>query len=404
MVLDPRADALRHDVRAHFESETVPLLAALVEQPSCSREPDDVEACFALLDAAAQRSGLVVERHPDPRGQYAAHRVYRTAATGPHDRALALVGHLDTVFPQKLGFFGFRRDGDAARGPGVLDMKSGLTSVLTALDALGRVDPAARARLEARFVVVSDEEVGSPSSAPLLARLAPLTTEALVFEAGRKEDLLVTRRKGSGLYTVTAHGRAAHAGNRHAEGVSAIWALSVLVPRIEGLTDYARGTTASVGLIEGGTAKNTVPDLARLHLDARFTSLAETARFEAALRELVLHPFDGVPASIAPSKLHAARFELEGGVGRPPMEPVAGTGALLARYGTLASICGLGSGEAAMQGGGSDANLLAAAGVPTLDGLGPWGEFFHETREWCSLESLQRRTEALALFLALAAG
>jgi glutamate carboxypeptidase len=276
--------------------------------------------------------------------------------------------------------------------------------VIAALDALGRVDPVARARLRARFVVVSDEEVGSPSSAPLFARLAPLTSEALVFEAGRKQDLLVTRRKGSGLYTVTARGRAAHAGNRHEDGVSAIWALSVLVPRLEGLTDYARGTTASVGLIEGGTAKNTVPELARLHLDARFTSLDETARFEAALRDIVAHPFEGVPGSIAPSKLHAARFELEGGVCRPPMEPVAATGALLARYGALASRCGLGSGEAAMQGGGSDANLLAAAGVPTLDGLGPWGEFFHETREWCSLESLQRRTEALALFLALAAG
>jgi glutamate carboxypeptidase len=402
--LDPRAEALRERVRARFETDAVPLLTRLVEQPSCTRERDDVEACFALLDEAAGRSGLVVERHPDPAGLYAAHRVYRTSATAAGDRALALVGHLDTVFPRKLGFFGFRREGDVARGPGVLDMKSGLVSVLAALDALADVDPAARARLEARFVVVSDEEVGSPSSAALFARLAPLTTEALVFEAGRRQDLLVTRRKGSGLYTVVAHGKAAHAGNRHEDGVSAIWALSLLVPRIEGLTDYARGTTASIGLIEGGTAKNTVPDRAELHLDARYGSAAETARFEAALRAIVEHPFEGLSEALAPPKLWAATFTLEGRVSRPPMEPSEATALLLGRYGEAARAAGLGSGEAPLQGGGSDANLLAAAGVPTLDGLGPWGEHFHETREWCSLSSLERRIAALAIFLAIAAG
>lgn len=105
----------------------MPLLASLVEQPSCSREPEDVEACFGLLDAAASAAGLVRERHEDPAGRFAAHRVYRTAACGQGDRALALVGHLDTVFPRAMGFVGFRREGDVAKGPGVLDMKSGLS-------------------------------------------------------------------------------------------------------------------------------------------------------------------------------------------------------------------------------------------------------------------------------------
>ncbi len=395
--------SLRAAVRDRFESEQVPLVASLVEQPSCTREAEDVEACFALLDEAAIAAGLTIERHPDPGAQYADHRVYRTAACGPDTRALALVGHLDTVFPRKLGFFGFRRDGDVARGPGVLDMKSGLTSVLAALRALEAVDPAARARLALRFVVVSDEEVGSTSSAALYARLSPLITEALVFEAGRVNDLLVTRRKGSGLFTVTAHGKAAHAGNRHQEGVSAIWALSLVIPRIEGLTDYARGVTASVGLIEGGSAKNTVPDLAAAHLDARFSTEADALAFRRALEAIVAHPFEGLGEDSAPARLRSATFTLSGGMSRPPMEPTEATLGLLSRYGAIAREVGLKSGEAPLQGGGSDGNLLAAAGVPTLDGLGPFGEYFHETREWCSLESLARRTEALAIFLAEAA-
>lgn len=395
--------ALRTAVRERFEGHQVPLLASLVDLPSCSREPADVEACFVLLDAAAARAGLIVERHADPSGRFAAHRVYRTVACGEHERALALVGHLDTVFPRAMGFFGFRREGDAAKGPGVLDMKSGLTSVLAAIEALA-IEPGLRARLKLRFVVVSDEEVGSPSSAALYRALAPLTTEALVFEAGRVADRLVTRRKGSGLFTVIAEGQAAHAGNRHAEGSSAIWALALVIPRIEQLTDYARGTTASFGLIEGGTAKNTVPDRAIAHLDARFTTMDEALAFAAALDAIVSAPFDGLSEREAPERLRRASLRIEGAVSRPPMEPTDRTLSLLERYGTIAREVGLGAGEAPLQGGGSDANLLSAAGVPTLDGLGPFGEHFHETREWCSLQSLAQRTEALAIFLADAAG
>jgi glutamate carboxypeptidase len=225
-----------------------------------------------------------------------------------------------------------------------------------------------------------------------------------VFEAGRVNDLLVTRRKGSGLFTVTAHGKAAHAGNRHQEGVSAIWALSLVIPRIEGLTDYARGVTASVGLIEGGSAKNTVPDLAAAHLDARFSTEADALAFRRALEAIVARPFEGLGEIAAPARLRGATFTLSGGMSRPPMEPTEATLGLLSRYGAIAAEVGLKSGEAPLQGGGSDGNLLAAAGVPTLDGLGPFGEYFHETREWCSLESLARRTEALAIFLSEAAG
>lgn len=396
----PDARALDAAVDAAFEPSQVPLLAALVEQPSCSRAPDDVEAAYAMFDDAAANTGLAVERVPDPAGAVAAHRVYSSPATTNDTRAIALVGHLDTVFPRAMGFSGFRREGDVARGPGVLDMKSGLTAMLYAWRALRGVWPEGARSLPLRLVVVSDEEIGSPSSCALFSSLASKTSAALVFEAGREQDRIVTRRKGGGLYSIVARGVSAHAGNRYLDGTNAIVALSLVLPRIEALSDLAMGTTVSVGLIEGGTAKNTVPDRAVAHLDARYETLGEVARLEAAMRALTSDPFAGVPDALAPARLRKAVLALEGGVTRPPMEPRAETAALLAAYADAARAVGLGADEAPLQGGGSDANLLAAHGVPCIDGLGPYGQYFHETREWCSLDSLARRTKALARYLA----
>ncbi|UJR78859.1 M20/M25/M40 family metallo-hydrolase [Sandaracinus amylolyticus] len=388
---------MRAAVRDAFERAQVPLLARLVEQSSCTREPEDVEHAARIFDEAASALGLAIAVHPDPQGRYAAHRVYTTPATRDDDRALALVGHVDTVFPRAMGFAGFVREGDVARGPGVLDMKSGLTAMLFAIGAVRAAAPDVYARLRVRAVCVSDEEVGSPSSRALFASLAPRTSAALVFEAGRRGDLIVTRRRGGGLWTITAHGRASHAGHAHAAGVSAIHAMSLIVPRLEAITDHARGLTVNVGLFTGGSAKNTVPEHAEIGIDARFESARDAAELEARLRAIVDAPFEGLRD--VPEKLSSVRFELGGGVTRPPMEASEASQALRLRYEACASRVGLGVGEAALQGGGSDANLLSAAGVPSIDGLGPWGEHFHETSEWSSLESLARRTEALALFL-----
>jgi glutamate carboxypeptidase len=241
-------------------------------------------------------------------------------------------------------------------------------------------------------------EVGSPSSNALSERLAPRTTAGLVFESGRKNDLIVTARKGGGVYTLTVHGKAAHAGNDHKAGVNAIHALALLVLRIEAMTDYSRGVTLNVGTIEGGTAKNTVPERASCQIDARFETVADSERVTAALQALCADPFAGM--SDVPERLRGVKVELTGGVTRPPMEPIAASQALRLRYEPYAAALGLQVGEARLQGGGSDANLLVALGVPCIDGLGPYGEFFHQTTEWCSLTSLRRRTAALAWFLA----
>ena len=395
-------DQLVRAVDESFEAAQVPWLRRVVDQPSHTYARDDVEAAAAIVDEQAAALGLVCERVPDPTGKFADHRVYSTPATGAGDRAVALVGHIDTVFPRKLGFLAFAREGDAIRGPGVLDMKSGISEVLFALDALRRAAPELYAGLRARVVIVSDEEVGSPSSHALYKRLAPVTTAGLVFESGRKLDKIVTARKGGGVYTITAHGKAAHAGVNHAAGVNAIHALALIVARIEGMTDYARGVTLNVGLFDGGTAKNTVPEKASIQVDARYQTLADAERVTAALFDLQREWFAGIED--VPERLKSVRVEVSGGLTRPPMEASAATGRLRLAYEPYAAAVGLQVGEAPLQGGGSDANLLVALGVPCIDGLGPFGEFFHEVQEWSSLTSLRRRTAALACYLGEHAG
>lgn len=379
-------------VDAAFESEQLEALRRLVDQPSHTYARDDVEAAATILDELAEASGLAVARHTATDPRFAAHRVYAPPTLGDDTPAIALVGHIDTVFPRSSGFLEYRRDDDVARGPGVLDMKAGLTTILFAMRALRTVrGEDAWSVSPLRFICVTDEEVGSPSSRHLYAQLAPHLREALVFEHGRAEDRVIGCRKGGGAFTVTARGRAAHAGNDHPSGINAILALSLLIPHIEALTDYDRGVTVNVGLISGGTAKNTVPAVASCVVDIRFVTKEDGDALCDAMRALATTELPGDPG---------ATFEVEGGVTRPPMERTAAIDDLRARYEVCARGVGLGGGEAPRQGGFSDANLIAAAGVPVIDGLGPAGAGAHSHDEWCDLVSLNKRTKALARFLA----
>lgn len=388
------AQDLKQAVDAAFESEQLTALQRLVDQPSHTHASDDVEAAALILDELAAEVGLDAQRHDAGDERFADHRVYSSEAARNDQAALALVGHIDTVFPRSSGFLHYSREDDVARGPGVLDMKSGLTTILFGLRAVRDVvgDESYR-RLPVRFLCVTDEEVGSPTSRHLYEKLADQLSRALVFEKGRDEDRIITCRKGGGTFRVGVEGRAAHAGNHHDEGLNAIHALALIIPRLEAMTDYDLGTTINVGLIEGGTAKNTVPQHASCTIDARFIAAQDAQAFQDRLQAVVDEPL-GV------ERLHDARFTVTGTITRPPMEATPENRALCEQYGAHARFVGLGNGEAPRQGGFSDSNLLASHGIPTVDGLGPFGHGAHSHDEWCSLPSLRKRTEALAMFLA----
>lgn len=377
-------DAVLATVRDR-RSEMLALTRRWVEVNSYTSNLEGVTRVGEMLREAFALPSLSLTTIPAQ--GYAEHLVWRTpaAATKP---PILLVGHHDTVFPPGH-FEGWRETGDdKAVGPGALDMKGGLAVIRTALAALDAAG--ALADLPIIAISVSDEEVGSPSSAPHLRELAKGAACALVFESGRANDMIITRRKGVGAMTVVAHGKAAHAGNNHKDGANAIVALSRFVDAAAALTDYARGVTVNVGQFTGGTSKNTVPERAECALDLRYETVADAEALVAALR---------AAAETAAASVPGVRVEVSGGANRLPLERSAASAALKDEYAACARAAGLGDGEAPLLGGGSDANTVAPLGVPAIDGLGPRGAGFHTTNELVELSSFVPKCEALVRFL-----
>jgi len=357
------------------------LLRALVEESSATADRDGVTATVGVLEPSLAASGVATE--PIPSARYGPHLAFRGPAPGP---PVWLIGHSDTVFPRGT-FEGFRQEGDRAFGPGVFDMKGGLVVMRFGLAAAGRCG--LLARVPVAGLVVSDEEVGSPESQPLLRARVRGAACALVFESGRPGDLVVTRRKGVSSLRVEARGVAAHAGNEPERGRSAIWALARFVDRAQALSEPARGRSVNVGTFHGGTSKNTVPELATCEVDLRYATAADGRALEDALR-------DAARAAALPG----TTLEVSRGSSRAPLERTTASAALAAEYGACQRACGLGAGEAPLAGGGSDACTTAEIGIPSIDGLGPRGAGFHTPREEVDLGSLVPKAQALLRFLA----
>ena len=293
---------------------------------------------------------------------------------------LLLSGHVDTVWLEgTLAEMPFRVEGDRAFGPGVYDMKACLVAML---EAIRRAGPDRRAL---RVLLTADEERGSPTGRVPLEEAAQGVAAALVVEPPTPSGNLKTSRKGLGIFTLTVVGRAAHAGTHPEEGVSAIEELAHQIRALHALNDELRGASVNVGVVEGGTAANVVPDRAEARVDVRIAHPADREWVERALEEL--HPVDP-----------EAELELGGGWTRPPLERSEGAGRLFARAREHGRELGLELGEAS-SGGGSDGNLLGALGVPVLDGLGVEGGGAHSADEHVDLRSLPVRAELLARLL-----
>jgi glutamate carboxypeptidase len=353
------------------------LLQRLVDVNSHTANVAGVNRVGELILEALRDLRLRVAVEAAPSG---AHHLSFWTEAAERAPAVLLIGHHDTVFPPG-SFEGYREQGDIARGPGVLDMKGGLAIIIEVLQQLDGLD------LPLRFVSVADEEIGSPSSRALLEGLVPRCRAALVFEAGRAGDAIITARRGSGQAFVQARGKAAHAGNALSEGRSAIWALSRFVDHVSSRQHLVAGASANVGLIRGGSARNTVPADACAELDLRFSDPAGQEQLFALLHEG------------AACALEGTRIELELRTSRLPWARSEASAALAASYGQHALAAGLQYSEAGTIGGGSDANTVGALGLPAIDGLGPRGKGFHTHDEYIELSSLPRKADALARFL-----
>ena len=332
---------------------------------------------LVLADVAGV-AGIAVERIAgrDGIGDILVLRSGRQAGGGT-----LLLGHVDTVHPlgTAAGKVPVRQEGDLLYGPGLYDMKGGVLCAILAL-----IDHARRGcDAPVTCLLSPDEEIGSPTTRALIETLAIGRARALVLEPARTGGAAVTARKGVGWFDVAIEGIPAHAGTHHADGHSAIREACRQIPLLEQLTDYARGTTVSVGEISGGSAKNVIPGECTFSVDIRVTSAAEAMRVEESLAAL----------QVVDQRTTMRR---SGGFNRPPYEKTAGTQALFAEAVMLAQPLGIGLHDVPMVGGGSDGNFTAALGIPTLDGLGVEGGGAHTWQEHCLISSVLPRAALVA--------
>ncbi|MGA9508610.1 MAG: M20 family metallopeptidase [Candidatus Sulfotelmatobacter sp.] len=303
--------------------------------------------------------------------------------TGPANRRpVLLLGHYDTVYPMgTLATMQCVVENGRLRGPGVLDMKSGIAVILHAIEALREW----HGELPRPITVflVSDEEVGSRSSRKITEALARKSAGVLVLEpAAGLRGAVKTARKGVGEYTLRVRGVAAHAGLDPGKGHSAILELARQIAVLAKLNNLRQGISVNTGVIEGGTRTNVVAAEASVGIDVRIKSAKQAAGIDRKLRSL--KPFDKY-----------CKLEITGGINRLPMERTARVAELYKKAREIAVEVDWKLEEAAV-GGGSDGNFTAGIGIPTLDGLGGVGEGAHALHEFIVISELPRRALLLA--------
>lgn len=302
---------------------------------------------------------------------------------GDGDRKVILVNHQDTVWPHgTLDRLPFSNKDGVLRGPGVFDM---ITGAIMSVHATALLQDNGADLDGLTILVTGDEEVGSTTSADFIVNEAKGASAAFVLEASQHGALKV-ERKGSSIYTVNVHGKAAHAGLEPEKGINAGLELAHQMQVIAGFANPEAGTTVTPTVFSGGTTTNTVPAHAKVNVDVRAKTAEEQERVDALMRGLT------------PS-MEGARIELEGGINRPPMERNMAQG-LFDRVVELAEKLGIETPTAVAVGGGSDGNFTAGAGVPTLDGLGAVGDGAHAEHEHALVDQIAPRTALLAALIA----
>jgi len=296
---------------------------------------------------------------------------------------ILLTGHMDTVFGSDHPFQVARwRDDGALNAPGAADMKGGLALMLAALTAV-EASPIA-SRLGYEVVINSDEETGSLSSAALIADAARGKTAALTYEPALPNGTLAGARGGTGNFSITIHGRAAHAGRNPEDGRNAVVAAADLALRLA--EAKAPGLAVNPARIDGGGPNNMVPDLAILRVNFRPATADDIAKAQAVIAATVA----------AVTSRHGVHIHVHGGFNRPPKPIDAGAGRLFTLVKEVGADLGLDIAWRAT-GGVCDGNNIAACGIPVVDTMGARGGDIHSSDEFLLPDSLAERAALSAI-------
>ena len=361
-------------------------ICKLVETESPSGDFEGSRAVVELLVDIARTIPAItsIERIPVP--GYGEHlRVRAFDGQADDTRTTLVLGHTDTVHPRgTLSTQSMHADAGRLYGPGIFDMKGSCVLALEALRTLATLDFAPK-----RPVVVlltCDEETGSQTGRLLVEEEARGAAQVLVLEPPAPGGHVKTLRKGVGMWKVTAHGIASHAGLNPETGASAILELARQTDRLHAMSDPASGTNFNVGVVRGGTRSNVVAAEAEIEIDVRFTCTKEARRVDELMSSL--QSFD-----------ERVQLTVKGGVNRGPLERTEGVVKLYEHAREIAACLGFELGEQSV-GGASDGNFVAALGVPVLDGLGIDGGGAHAANEHILISDIALRGALLAGLIA----
>jgi glutamate carboxypeptidase len=376
---------LLHEIIAHTDlhkREMFRCLSDMVWIQSGSHNKAGVDRMGAYIRSSLAGYRLLVEIAPQT--EFGDHLILRSECCNKaRTRQILLVGHMDTVFPTDSDFTGYTEDDQRCYGPGVIDMKGGLVVGLFALKVLDALR--ILKDLPVTFILNSDEEVGSPSSRELIGSEAVKSAFAFVLEAGGLKGEIVIGRKGNALVGFNIEGVPGHAAFTGNEKASAVLELAHKIIALESLNDSDAGISVNAGKIWGGIGHNTVAAHASALIDFRFI------RYDQL--DFLIHEIERiVHTSIVPHT--KTQYEIRSQ--RNPMPTSQATINLFQLFEEIGKSLKIPI-DKEFRFGVSDANTIAAAGTPVLDGLGPLGADDHSEREYMIKTSLVQRTQLLAL-------
>ena len=363
-------------------SEMIDFLKDLVDFESPSRDKEAQEQILSFLKKKLNELAFRVTLFPGKEtGGF--------LLAAPVDRKRGapiqlLIGHCDTVWKKNtLADMPVIEGENSISGPGIFDMKAGLTQAVFSMQAIR--DLGLAFKVTPVILINSDEEIGSIESTSAIRRLAKISDRALVMEPplGLKGKLK-TERKGVGKFVVTVKGKPAHAGLNPDSGVSAIVELSYLIQKLFSLNDFEKGITVNVGMIQGGSSVNVIAEESSAIVDVRVSNMEDAEH----IREEIL--------GLQPEHKEC-QVITEGYFGRPPMEKTLRNKRLWSIARELGEQLDIDL-EEASAGGGSDGNTTSQY-TATLDGLGTVGEGAHARHEYIVTDKLIERTALLSLLV-----
>ncbi len=373
------------EILAYFKESNdnmVEFLENLIRYESPSNNPNSQKALLEFLGNKLNSLGYFTCYFP---GKKTGGFLYARPQNRDRKKPLQLLlGHCDTVWEKNtLLKMPISKNDGKMTGPGVYDMKAGLTQLIFSLQVIHEMS--LHSHLSPVILINSDEEIGSRESRHIIKRLAKIAERAFVMEPPLGlEGKLKTARKGLGRFTITVIGKAAHAGLDPGKGINAIVELSHQVQKLFAMNDFDKGITVNVGTIQGGISPNVVAPESNAVVDVRVLNKEDG--------EFITEQIYGLQPTISDVEI-----KVEGGIGRPPMERTVRNQKLWQLAKTKALLLGLDLQEATA-GGGSDGNTTSVY-TATLDGLGTTGDGAHALHEFIFLDQFLERTALLTLLL-----